>query len=154
MEAVMKMLTIVPGALALLSLATAAAGPVLSQGGASSMDTSGAALYQKHCAVCHGPDGRGDGAWADVLAFRPADLTRISVRARGDFPVARVRAIIDGRKPVKGHLAGAMPVWGDRFRNPEDGYSEGAVRAKVSALAEYLRTIQAPPEDRQAGAAR
>jgi mono/diheme cytochrome c family protein len=116
--------------------------------------TPASALYQRHCAACHGVAARGDGPWADLLAFRPADLTRIAARSRGEFPVARVRAIIDGRKPVKGHFPGGMPVWGESLKNVEDGYSEEAVRQKISALAEYLRTVQAPAEDRRAGPAR
>jgi putative copper resistance protein D len=35
----------------------------------------GAALYRIHCAVCHGPTGRGDGPDAAALLRRPADLT-------------------------------------------------------------------------------
>jgi putative copper resistance protein D len=36
---------------------------------------NGAALFQAHCASCHGRSGRGDGPSADRLAARPADLT-------------------------------------------------------------------------------
>jgi putative copper resistance protein D len=35
----------------------------------------GLSLYRTHCAVCHGPGGRGDGPDAAALAKRPADLT-------------------------------------------------------------------------------
>ena len=111
----------------------------------------GSSLYQTHCAVCHGKDARGDGAWADLLAYRPADLTRIAIRSRGEFPTARVRAIIDGRKPVKGHFPTGMPVWGEELKTLESGYSETAVRTKVDALVDYLRALQAAPEDRRAG---
>lgn len=34
----------------------------------------GAALYQRHCAACHGRDGRGDGPLAATFARRPRDL--------------------------------------------------------------------------------
>jgi cytochrome c oxidase cbb3-type subunit 2 len=34
----------------------------------------GATLYQKHCAVCHGADGRGDGSLANRLSRPPANL--------------------------------------------------------------------------------
>jgi mono/diheme cytochrome c family protein len=113
----------------------------------------GASLYQTHCAVCHGADAHGDGAWADLLAYRPADLTRIAIHSGGEFPAARVRDIIDGRKPVKGHFPTGMPVWGDRLKTAATGYSEAAARAKVEAVVDYLRTLQAvPPERRPAGA--
>lgn len=36
----------------------------------------GARLYRAHCAVCHGPEGRGDGPAAAGLVPRPADLRR------------------------------------------------------------------------------
>lgn len=35
----------------------------------------GASLYRRHCAVCHGADGRGDVPAATALAVRPPDLT-------------------------------------------------------------------------------
>jgi putative copper resistance protein D len=34
----------------------------------------GALLYRRHCASCHGADGRGDGPAAGALAVRPPDL--------------------------------------------------------------------------------
>jgi len=111
----------------------------------------GPALYQKHCAVCHGPDAHGDGPWADLLAYRPADLTRIAIHSRGDFPTAKVRATIDGRQPAKGHLPSVMPVWGEALKTPANRYSEAAVREQIAALVDYLRTLQATAEDRQAG---
>jgi cytochrome c oxidase cbb3-type subunit 2 len=36
----------------------------------------GAPLYQRHCAVCHGPLGHGDGKLAPFLAKQPVDLDR------------------------------------------------------------------------------
>lgn len=35
----------------------------------------GARLYAQHCAVCHGPEGKGDGVLAGALNPPPADLT-------------------------------------------------------------------------------
>jgi mono/diheme cytochrome c family protein len=35
----------------------------------------GAALFQTHCKVCHGEEGRGDGPGAAGLNPKPADLT-------------------------------------------------------------------------------
>jgi putative copper export protein/mono/diheme cytochrome c family protein len=39
----------------------------------------GAALFQTHCRMCHGPDGRGDGPAAAGLNPKPADLTSAHV---------------------------------------------------------------------------
>ncbi|MHC4547392.1 MAG: c-type cytochrome [Planctomycetota bacterium] len=36
----------------------------------------GARLYAKHCAICHGTEGRGDGAAAYLLLPQPRDFTR------------------------------------------------------------------------------
>ena len=35
----------------------------------------GALLYQKYCAVCHGEEGRGDGAMTKLIDLEPADHT-------------------------------------------------------------------------------
>ena len=59
---------------------------------------NGKALFKSHCAVCHGPRGRGDGPAATGLNPRPADLMRSARMLRGGV-VAGV--ITDGR--------GAMP---------------------------------------------
>jgi cbb3-type cytochrome c oxidase subunit III len=36
---------------------------------------AGKALFTKHCAECHGDDGKGDGEMADMYTPRPANLT-------------------------------------------------------------------------------
>ena len=38
----------------------------------------GRQLFEKNCAVCHGAQGRGDGAAAEALPQRPDDLSRIA----------------------------------------------------------------------------
>ena len=38
----------------------------------------GRQLFAKNCAVCHGAEGRGDGAAAPALPQRPEDLSRIA----------------------------------------------------------------------------
>jgi mono/diheme cytochrome c family protein len=104
---------------------------------------SGRVLFRTHCATCHGDDAKGDGPMTDSLRYRPPDLTLIARRHRGSFPVDKVDRIIDGRRAVKGHGGPEMPVWGDAFKTQDAGYDEAAVRAKISALVEYLRSIQA-----------
>ena len=44
-----------------------------------------------------------------------------------------------------------MPVWGEELKTLESGHSETAVRTKIDALVDYLRALQAAPEDRRAG---
>ena len=104
----------------------------------------GRELYERHCMVCHGPAGKGDGPLADELKVRPADLTKIAQRRGGTFPEIELREFIDGRRKVRGHGGGEMPIWGRVFaRGGESGTaSEAEVNAKLDALVAYLRSIQ------------
>lgn len=72
--------------LALLLLGSAAAGAA---------EPDGATLYRRHCAGCHGPDGRGDGPDARYLSETPRDL-RDGVLRRYDVP-ALVHRVREGR---------------------------------------------------------
>ena len=60
----------------------------------------GRSLFQKNCAVCHGPEGRGDGVAA--LVERPEDLTRIAKPPMFPDGVVAYR-IANG--------VGLMPAW-------------------------------------------
>lgn len=106
---------------------------------------AGAVLYRTHCARCHGESGRGDGKAAAGLEYAPADLTRISQRHKGKFPFDRVVQIIDGRRPVKGHVRSTMPAWGDALLSAREGYDKDKVKEQIRRLAHYLASIQEPP---------
>jgi mono/diheme cytochrome c family protein len=121
-------------AAALAAGATRAAGPDPAQG---------RKLYEQHCELCHGTNGKGDGPLADQLKVRPPDLTEITKRRAGKFPEAEVREIIDGRRKVRGHGGGEMPVWGRVFSRGTFGDVEAD--AKLEALVAYLRGIQTGP---------
>lgn len=41
---------------------------------AGAAESSGERLYRRHCAPCHGSDGRGDGPDAELFSSRPRDL--------------------------------------------------------------------------------
>lgn len=73
---------------------------------------SGAELYQRFCASCHGYSGFGDGPVASQLKVSVPDLTRIAKRHGGVFPAEDVRRIIDGRSVHMAHGTRTMPVWG------------------------------------------
>lgn len=100
---------------------------------------SGSAIFENYCAACHGRAARGDGPLADSLKIRPADLTMIAKRD-GSFSTDQVARIIDGRKPVKGHGGGDMPIWGDAFAKSTDSMP---VDEKIRRLVLYLQSIQA-----------
>lgn len=104
--------------------------------------TSGDALFKTYCGSCHGKSAKGDGPLADALRFRPADLTLIAKRNGGKFDADKVYRMIDGRESVKGHGGTDMPVWGDAFKRSVEGYSEKAVKTRIQAIVEYLKSVQ------------
>ncbi len=133
-------------------LAVAAAVAAVAPGGAEPADGSavlGHTIFRVYCASCHGEAGHGDGNIAEYLTPRPADLTRLSERADGEFPAEMVYRAIDGRQPVPGHGSRDMPVWGDVFQKADaleeqpQEVRESEVKRKVEALVAYLESIQA-----------
>jgi mono/diheme cytochrome c family protein len=111
--------------------------------GTAHAESSGAYAFRTHCASCHGVDGKGDGPVTDSLRYRPPDLTLIAQRNGGRFPAEKVTRIVDGRNPVKGHGSAEMPIWGDAFRTAETGYDEATAKARVKAVVDHLKAIQA-----------
>jgi mono/diheme cytochrome c family protein len=107
--------------------------------------STGESLYRAHCVGCHGGAGAGDGPMVDHLKVLPPDLREISRRNDGHYPFEQIRRVIDGRQPVAGHGGPDMPVWGDIFLTPHEGYDETSVRQKVVELARYLGSIQTVP---------
>jgi mono/diheme cytochrome c family protein len=98
-------------------------------------------LYNAYCASCHGEDAKGKGPMAAWLKVQPADLTRISARNGGKFPLERVDRIISGEEALpSGHGSRAMPVWGPVFSQVTRDQDLGKVR--IDNLARYLRDIQ------------
>jgi mono/diheme cytochrome c family protein len=102
---------------------------------------SGAYLYRVYCATCHGADGRGDGPVADVLRMPPPDLRTIAERHGGSYPHDEVRAVIDGRAPVPGHLRQEMRAWADVLAIVE-GPDERGIRARIEALVAHVESMQ------------
>jgi mono/diheme cytochrome c family protein len=107
--------------------------------------TAGRKVYEQNCAVCHGPQAKGDGVAMSLLTTKPADLTQIAKRNGGEFPFWKVYGVIDGREDVKGHGTRDMPIWGAEFR-AQAGASptaESQVRGRILELVYYLQSIQA-----------
>jgi mono/diheme cytochrome c family protein len=106
--------------------------------------SSGAQLFQRFCASCHGRSGEGNGPVAPFFKLAPPDLTLISRRSGGKFPAERTRRIIEGRDSLPPHGPREMPVWGMEFAmTAEHEASARAVAdANIARLVEYLRTIQ------------
>jgi mono/diheme cytochrome c family protein len=101
----------------------------------------GPALYKAYCAVCHGSDGKSGGPVAQSLKVRPPDLTRISARNGGNFPLARIERTISGEELLPAaHGTREMPVWGPIFS--QIAWDQDLGRVRVDNLARYLKDMQ------------
>jgi mono/diheme cytochrome c family protein len=108
---------------------------------------TGRALFDQYCVSCHGTEARGDGPAAAGLGKRPADLTGISARNGGTFPMVRVMSVIDGYTR-RGDRTSVMPELGAALQEGPlvmletgDGTST-PTPGNLVALAEYLRSLQ------------
>ena len=101
----------------------------------------GANLYKSYCAACHGSDAKGNGPMSKSLRSAPSDLTRITARNGGSFPLVRVRNVISGEEaPGVGHGTREMPVWGPIFSLV--GPDQDLGRVRIDNLARYLESRQ------------
>jgi mono/diheme cytochrome c family protein len=96
--------------------------------------------YQTHCANCHGVSGKGNGPMANELMSKPADLTQLSRKNEGKFPLWRVYQVIDGREAITAHGERSMPIWGSWFLKTEG--NELLAIGRVLELGYYLKSIQ------------
>lgn len=108
------------------------------------LSMSGADLYLRFCAACHGRQAHGDGPVAAAMKIDVPDLTFIAQRRGGKFPRSLVEKIIDGRHTVIAHGSRQMPVWGEDFTRTEIGNpdAERGTRTVIERIAEFLSTIQ------------
>jgi mono/diheme cytochrome c family protein len=108
--------------------------------------TSGKQDFDKHCAPCHGLDGKGHGPELDVLPdIHPSDLTTISLKNGGVFPRQKVADMVDGRKAIPSHKRFDMPFWGVNFQQEGKEFtpeSEAKAKARITALVDYVETLQ------------
>jgi len=122
-----------------------------------SPEQTGARLYARYCASCHGVGGHGDGPLVKVLTVKPADLTSLGERYGRPLPTEPIAAFIDGRSDVKAHGPREMPVWGEQLYRGKLGQSpapdtpsgkvrEAARRGAIELIVAYLQTIQQPAE--------
>jgi hypothetical protein len=111
-------------------------------------DDAGKAKYLSNCATCHGTDGKGKGPRSSKLRSKPADLTVLSKRNNGVFPVSAVYESIDGRNVTGSHGAREMPIWGCRH-TPSPLSSTKAPKRKVYKLESYEShlDLSCDPED-------
>lgn len=113
---------------------------VAHEGGRSPLDASlatGAALYGRYCAICHGETGGGDGFNAynvsDTFGVSPtafSDPEQMSSLKDADL----IAAIRDGGPAVG--KSPAMPAWGRTLTTGE-----------ISDVSRFLRTLAKPGQD-------
>ena len=105
---------------------------------------TGRIVYERHCAACHGLDGRGNGPVAASLDDPPADLTLLAARNGGHFDERAVVAVIDGRRAVEEHGPREMPVWGAAFETElaTERYPRYTTFLRIRDITDYLRSIQ------------
>lgn len=112
-----------------------------SQNSSARIPLEGAKIFQRYCATCHGPDGRGHGPASTSLKRSIPDLTLLSQRNDGKFPYRHVTDIIEGKIPAPlAHGDQQMPIWGPIFHQVEADQDWGEVR--LAAVAKYLESIQ------------
>jgi cytochrome c6 len=73
--------------------------------------TKGTAIYQKHCLVCHGPQGKGDGPAGKSLKPPASDFTSAASKKKS---AADLRRIIE-----EGKSGTAMIAWKSQL-SPSD----------------------------------
>ncbi len=122
--------------------AVLAGGPAFAEGDAA----AGEAIYGKHCVMCHGASATGQGPMVTVMTVQPADLTTLTQRYDGEFPLGRVAARIDGRDPLVAH-GSDMPVYGDFFEGSDVILKTGSgqplmTSQPIADLIAWLQTIQ------------
>jgi len=90
-------------------------------------ESRGPVLYETHCAICHGPSGKGDGPGARVLRQPMADFTDPNGMRRASdrflFEIIKKGSSQFGR-------SNAMPSWGMKLSDEE-----------IRALVAYIRSL-------------
>lgn len=101
---------------------------------------AGRETYVLRCQGCHGVAGRGDGPGAETLEVKPADFTRDTLLAAGDFEAA-FQKIRQGGGGVHGS---SMPAWGVML-------SDGDVWDLVAYIATFQPGVLSSPPGAGAG---
>jgi mono/diheme cytochrome c family protein len=90
----------------------------------------GQALYEEHCAECHGNEGRGDGPAAYLLVPRPRDL------ASGRY---KIRSTESGSLPTDDDLLRTVRRGLDGSSMP--GWDQVLSDADIRAVVEYIKAL-------------
>ncbi len=86
----------------------------------------GRALFERHCVICHGMTGAGDGASGQRLHPRPADLRRLSGSATTQ---------------AEAYLRWSIAEGGSRFGTGMPAFADTLTAEQIEALIAYLETL-------------
>ncbi|QIE41914.1 c-type cytochrome [Meridianimarinicoccus aquatilis] len=99
--------------------------------------------FADYCASCHGVDAKGNGPAAANLAVAPPDLTTLSARNGGEYPLVMVMSQIDGYG-----RDGSMPEFGSYLLEDRKVLVETSPGVETPAperlvlMARYLESLQ------------
>ena len=137
-------------AIGVLAIGAATLANAQQSGSTAQSDDVGKNEYDTHCAECHGLSGKGDGPYVQLLRSGVVlpNLTELSKKNNGVFPVKHIVETIDGRVPVRAHGPADMPIWGQVYKiqshNLNPNYNpEAFARVKILFLTEYIYRLQA-----------
>lgn len=79
---------------------------------------AGQKIYERDCAICHGPAAHGNGPQAGSLRPRPSDLRSLrGVRTDPGYWFYRIK--YGGKNEPLARPRSAMPAWGDHLTDRE-----------------------------------
>jgi mono/diheme cytochrome c family protein len=132
----------VPILVLLVSVVISASAQTMSPRQSPMRPVDGVTIFRNNCAACHGTEGRGNGPVSKALKRDVPDLTTLSQRNGGAFPVIHVRTTImfGADNLSSAHGSSTMPIWGPIFHEIELDQDLGNVR--LENVTKYLESIQ------------
>jgi mono/diheme cytochrome c family protein len=109
---------------------------------ANSTSPSGAVLYKRHCAACHGNDLKGNGPAPPPFKEWTPDLTTLATRHGGKFPDTFFTNVLRSGVKLPAHGPAEMPIWGTTFTESEH-LNENQITLRIAELASYVKSLQA-----------
>lgn len=103
--------------------------------------SSGAQIFRRHCAACHGNDLKGNGPAPQPFKDRTPDLTTLAQRHDGKFPDAYVKDVLRNGVAISAHGPAEMPIWRSTFKESEK-LSSVQIDERITKLADYLKSMQ------------
>ncbi|MFQ5931479.1 MAG: c-type cytochrome [Nitrospiraceae bacterium] len=104
----------------------------------SGAEERGKVIFEKRCASCHGPQGRGDGPEAPFLSPRPSSLISAATSVKTDEELSTT---IENGKPRT-----AMRAWKDELTEEQ----RRDVLAYIRSLVRFYNPVtpQTPPQQK------